>query len=358
MGIVIAHGPLRDFVAGIFVAAGSRDEEARQIADHLVDANLAGHDSHGIGLVPAYLVHRQAGWVHPNREPLRVGGSGPFAVFDGQMGYGHPIANAVTAETARIAADNGVAIVTLRNVQHIGRVGAYAEQLAARGLISIHFVNAVYDEPCVAPYLGSDARLMTNPVCIAMPSSAPGVPPVLLDFATSGIAMGKVRVAYNKGVPVAPGRLIDHAGQPTQSPAALFEAPKGALLPFGDHKGWGLAFIAELLGGGLTGGPTADQERPRQGLVNGMLTLAFDPKRLDDSSPFGGIVERLTAYVKASPPADPAAPVLVPGEPEVAMRRERGEAGIPVDDTTWKQIVAGAGRLGVAVPTVTVQQGD
>ncbi|MBP7661983.1 MAG: malate/lactate/ureidoglycolate dehydrogenase [Burkholderiaceae bacterium] len=338
---------LQAFISSIFTTSGSSASEAEQIASHLVGANLAGHDSHGIGLIPAYLAHLEAGLVRPNQVPVRIGGVGPFAVFDGQMGYGQPITNAVMAQAATIAKDIGVALVTLRNVQHVGRVGTYAEALAAQGLMSIHFVNAIYDEPCVAPFRGSDARLMTNPVCIAIPGSRP----VLLDFATSGIAMGKVRVAYNKQEPLALGRLIDSAGQPTTSPKVLFEDPKGALLPFGEHKGWGLAFVAEILGGALAGGPTAaDAAGRKRGLVNGLFSIVLEPGRLIDGGGFDDTVAQLTDYVKASPAADPERPVLVPGEPERESRAQRGRDGIPVDPATWKQICSRARGLGLVPP--------
>jgi len=347
MTIFVNPERLQAFISSIFTTAGSSASEAEQIASHLVGANLAGHDSHGIGLIPAYLAHLEAGLVRPNQVPMRVGGVGPFAVFDGQMGYGQPITNAVMAQAAKIAKDVGVALITLRNVQHVGRVGAYAETLAAQGLMSIHFVNAIYDEPCVAPFRGSDARLMTNPVCIAIPGSRP----VLLDFATSGIAMGKVRVAYNKQEALAPGRLIDAAGQPTTSPKVLFEDPKGALLPFGDHKGWGLAFVAEILGGALAGGPTAaDAAGRKRGLVNGLFSIVLEPGRLIDGGGFDDTVAQLTDYVKASPAADPNRPVLVPGEPERESRVQRGRDGIPVDPATWKQICSRARGLGLVPP--------
>ena len=347
MTILAEPSALNAYITTIFERAGSAASEAREIAAHLVQANLAGHDSHGIGMVPAYMLHLRAGHVHPNRQPVRVGGVEPFAVFDGQMGYGQPVVNAVMAQAADIARRHGVALVTVRNVQHIGRVGAYAETLAAQGLMSLHFVNAVYEAACVAPFRGSDARLMTNPVCI----SIPGTQPLLLDFATSTIALGKVRVAYNKGVPVAPGRLIDHAGQPTTDPKVMFEAPKGAQTAFGEHKGWALAFVAEVLGGALAGGPRSDEAAGRQrGLVNGMFSIVLEPGRLIDGGWFDAAVLQLIAYVKDSPPADAAAPVLVPGEPERDSRTQRARDGIPVDPTTWQQIAACAKALGVEVP--------
>lgn len=347
MSILAEPGALRTFITAIFSAAGSSPQEARTIADHLVDANLAGHDSHGIGMVPAYMLHLQNGWVKPNLTPVRVGGVGAFGVFDAHMGYGQPAAHHVMEQAAAIVREHGVAVTTLRNAQHVGRIGAYAEAQLARGLMSIHFVNAVYDVPCVAPFGGSDPRLMTNPVCVAVP----GEKPLLMDFATSTIAMGKARVAWNKAEQVAPGRLIDHAGQPTNEPQVLFVEPKGALTAFGEHKGWALAFMAEVLGGAMAGGPrSGDGHTEKRGLVNGMLSICLEPGRLIDGGWFDDAVASLTQYVKASPPADPHSPVRVPGDTETASRAQRGAAGIPVDTTTWHQITKCAQALGVAVP--------
>lgn len=341
---------LRTFMEQIFAAAGSAKLEAAEVAEHLVSANLAGHDSHGVGMLPTYMQHLRDGFLQPNRQPVRVGGTDPFAVFDGQMGYGQPVTNQVMDEAAAIARQCGVALVTLRNVQHIGRVGAYGERLAAQGLLSLHFVNAVYAASCVAPFRGTDARVMTNPICVAVP----GRSPVLLDFATSSIAMGKTRVAYNKGETVAPGCLIDHQGQPTNEPGVVWQDPRGALLPFGEHKGWGLSFVAELLGGVLSGGPnSSDAPGAPRGLVNGLFSIVFEPGRLIDTDWFDDTVSRLTGYVKASPSVDPQAPVLVPGEPECATRIQRAANGIPIDGTTWTQILECARALDVRAPSFT-----
>lgn len=347
MSIVINPEQLHAFVLDLFQAAGSDVREAREIADHLVEANLAGHDSHGIGMIPAYLVHLAAGHVKPNQTPEQIGGTGAFALFDGKMGYGQPAVNRVMEAAAGIAREHGVAVVTLRNAQHIGRVGAYAETLMADGLMSLHFVNAVYHAPTVAPYRGSDARVMTNPVCIGVPGAAP----LLLDFATATIALGKVRVAYNKQVQAPEGSLIDHRGQPTSNPAVLFEAPRGAQTAFGLHKGWALAFMAEVLGGVMTGGPrSGDGFNGERGLINGILSVVIDPARLVDAQWLDEAIATLVDHVKASPAADPAEPVLTPGDAEAAMRAVRSRDGIPVDPTTWGQIVAGAKSFGLRAP--------
>ncbi|MFV0279902.1 MAG: malate/lactate/ureidoglycolate dehydrogenase [Rhodoblastus sp.] len=348
--MLIEPARLQSFVGEIFVAAGSARKEAGEIAEHLVTSNLKGHDSHGVGLVPAYLQHLREGAVFPNRKPKCVSDLGAMIVHDGDSGYGQPTANAVFAKAGDRALETGVVVSALRNVQHVGRIGAYGEQLAARGLLSIHFVNAVYAQPCVAPFRGSDARLMTNPVCIAAPVG-PGRPPVVLDFATSAIAMGKVRVAMNKGVETPENTLVDHKGNPTRDPRRIFVDPKGAILPFGLHKGWGLALVAEMLGGALAGGGTQAAENKPKGLVNGLFSIVIDQQRLIGESPYFDDVAELIDYVKASPPADPAAPVLVPGEPERETAAERA-AGLPIDATTWNEISAAAQSVGVAAPRV------
>lgn len=331
-------------ITKIFEAGGSAPAEASQIAAHLVEANLSGHDSHGVGAVPTYLKHLAQGKVKPNQAARRVGGEGLFAVYDGGMGWGQPIANQVIREAAGIAKRDGVALVCLRNSHHIGRIGAYGEALAAEGLASVHFVNALLAQPCVAPHNGADARLATNPLCIAIPAREP----IVLDFATSAIAMGKVRVALNKDKQVPEGCLIDHAGRPTTAPETIFQAPLGALLPLGGHKGWALAFVIEILGGALTGGGTAQATGSRErGTVNGMFSIVFDPARFVDASVLDAEIEALAAYVKQSPPREAGGRVQLPGEPERETRRRRQEEGFEVDGATWREIAQEALELGV-----------
>lgn len=347
--MVIDAERLAKFIAEIFVAAGSAPGEALEISEHLVEANLSGHDSHGVGMTPAYMLHLNMGAVVPNRAPKLVADLGALMVFDGDSGYGQPVANAAMDMAGARALETGVVVSSLRNVQHVGRIGAYGERLARRGLLSIHFVNAVYATPCVAPFRGSDPRLMTNPICIALPLGDDRAP-VVLDFATSAIALGKVRVAMNKGVEAPEGTLIDERGRATRDPQRLFVEPKGAIVPFGLHKGWGLALVAEMLGGLLAGGPTQAAAQKPAGLVNGLFSIIIDQTRLDRGGSYGDEVAALIDYVKASPPANPDEPVLVPGEPERISRAERRANGIPIDDRTWREIVEAARSVGVTAP--------
>jgi uncharacterized oxidoreductase len=338
---------LRTLTSAILQAGGSASSEADLVADHLVLANLAGHDSHGVGMVPSYVRHLKAGLVVPNTRAKVVKDDGAVLMFDGGRGYGRCVAGEAMAAAITRVRQTGVVAVTLANAHHIGRVGAYGELTSAAGLVSLHFVNVTDHRAIVAPFRGTDARFVTNPVCIALPGTD-AHPPVLLDMATSAIAMGKVRVAKNEGHDVADGILIDSKGQPTRDPNVMYRDPIGALQTFGGHKGYALAVVTELLAGALSGGPTIQPGNKRMGgTINNMFAVVLDPARLAGVDWLRRELDGFLDYVKASPPANPAAPVLVPGDPERLARAERSRAGIVVDATTWDEILQAAEAVGL-----------
>jgi len=338
---------LRAIAAAIMQAGGSAPEEARLVADHLVQANLAGHDSHGIGMMPSYVRHVLAKLVIPNTRVKTVKDDGPTLMFDGQRGYGRPVAGEAMAVAIARCRETGVVAMTLANAHHIGRVGAYGELASAAGLVSLHFVNVTDHRAIVAPFRGTDARFGTNPVCIALPGTE-RQPPILLDMATSAIAMGKARVARNEGKPVEEGVLIDEKGRPTRDPGVMYREPHGALLPFGGHKGYALAVVTELLAGALSGGPTIQPGNPRMGgTINNMFCVLVDPARMAGVDWLRREIDGFVDYVKASPPSDGSAPPLVPGDPERLARERRQREGIDVDDTTWNDVLAAGQQLGL-----------
>ena len=343
----VAADRLRQLVATILGRGGSEPAEADLVAGHLVDANLAGHDSHGVSLMSHYVRHLKEGLVVPNTSAKIVKDDGAFLMFEGQRGFGRRVAGLARAAAVARARDNGVAVVTLAGSHHVGRVGAYAELASAAGMVSIHFVNVADHHGLVAPFRGSDARFSTNPVCIGMPGTD-AEPPLLLDMATSGVAMGKVSVARLAGRQMPEGYLIDPRGAPTTDPEVMFREPRGALLSFGAHKGYALAVLAELLAGGLSGGGTIQPENPRRGgIVNNMFGIVVDPARLAGTDWLRREVDGFLGYVKASPPADPAKPVLVPGDPERLSRAERRRDGIPLDAGTWSQLLEAGETMGL-----------
>jgi uncharacterized oxidoreductase len=292
--------------------------------------------------------HLKAGLVVPNTRAKVVKDDGAVLMFDGGRGYGRCVAGEAMAAAIERARQTGVVVVTLANAHHIGRVGAYGELASAAGLVSLHFVNVTDHRALVAPFRGTDARFVTNPVCIAIPGTD-RQPPVLLDMATSAIAMGKVRVAKNEGHDVPEGVLIDNKGRPTRDPNVMYGDPIGALQTFGGHKGYALAVVTELLAGALSGGPTIQPGNKRMGgTVNNMFAIVLDPARLAGVDWLRREVDGFLDYVKASPPADPKAPVLVPGDPERAARAERSKSGIVVDGTTWEELMQAAEAVGIS----------
>jgi len=347
--MLIAEHLLRKFAGEIFRRGGSAPDEADLVAAHLVAANLAGHDSHGVGMIPTYVRHLHAGLVVPNTPVRLVKDDGAILMFDGQRGYGRRVAGEAMAAAIARCRQTGIVVMTLANAHHVARIGAYGEMALAAGLVSVHFVNVTDHDGLVAPHRGTDSRFSTNPICVAVPGTE-AQPPVLLDMATSEVAMGKVRVAKNMGQPLPEPYVIDPQGRPTTDPGVMYQEPRGSLLPFGKHKGYGLAVIAELLAGGLSGGGTIQPDNPRlHGVINNMTTFLVDPARLAGTDWLRREVEGFVSYVKASPPADPALPVLVPGDPERASAARRSREGVPLDDTTWTELLDAAGAVGIGL---------
>jgi hydroxycarboxylate dehydrogenase B len=346
---VIAADKLTGIAHRVFAAGGSSEEEAGIVAGHLVEANLKGHDSHGVGMIPSYLRNLAAGKAKPNEPGRVVSDTGSIVVYDGERGYGQIVARNATLLGIDRAKRDGVAVVALKNAHHIGRVGTYGEMCAAAGLVSLHFVNITDQRPAVAPWRGGDARFGTNPLCIALPGPAPDRP-IVADMATSRIAMGKVRVARNKGEQIAADTLLDQDGNATTDPNVMYKRPRGALMTFGEHKGYALAFICEMLAGAVTGSGTMRPERQdAESVTNGMLTIVIDPARLTDQAWMKDEIAAMAAYITASPPRKPGEPVLIPGDPERANRAKRLKGGVPIDDETWREIALAARGVNVLV---------
>ncbi len=339
------HALVRDMV----VKAGWTQAEAQETADHLVLANLSGHDSHGVGMLPLYFQSLADGNLDPQARPETKVDAAPFLIIDGKVALGQPNARNAVDRAVTMAQSGGVAIVNLLDSHHIGRIGHYAEVAAEAGLISFFWVNVAGRPPIVAPYAAKEARFGTNPHAIGIP--VPGGDPLVLDFATSRMAHGKARVALNKGEQVPPGYIIDGEGRPTTDPAHVFASPDhplGALLPFGDHKGAGLSLIAELLSAGLMGAARIDQKPQKSWVINSLFGVIIDPARLEpDAELRRSRTESYLAFVRAAKPMDPAHPVLAPGDKERKVRIQRQAAGIPLDDETWSQIVAAAKQHGL-----------
>ena len=346
--MIMQAGPLTELLGAILERAGAEADRARMCAEHLVAANLKGHDSHGVGMAPSYVRWIATGKLKPNARPTIVSDKGAVIVVDGGFGLGQPVAREAMEIAIDRAKELGVAVLALRNACHIGRFGTYGEQSADAGLISMHYVNVVGAGPAVAPFGGRQARMLTNPYCCAIPRQ--GGEHVVLDFATSAIAIGKVRVAYMKGEPLQPGALIEPSGRLTDDPKSFFEGQaRSILMPFGLHKGGGMQILCELLGGALAGQWTMQPSSDRTfgAAVNNMLAIVIDPDAFGDRAAFEAEAEAMLDYIRSTAPAEGVDRVRLPGDPERESMAERLAHGIPIDDNTWAQIREAALSVGL-----------
>ena len=348
--VIPAH-VLRAQCASVLIAAGSSAEEAEKVAANLVMANLSGHDSHGVGMLPRYVDAVLEGGLSPNASVQTVLDAGSLLSLNGQRGYGQVIGEQAMALGIARAKSHGSCIMALAESHHLGRIGHFAEMAVDQGLVSLHFVN-VKSRAVVAPWGGTDGRFGTNPCCIGIPLK--DQPPFILDFATSRVAQGKMRVAYNQGNKVAPGLLMDEHGQPTTDPGVVVVPQPngffGALMPFGEHKGYGLAVACELLGGALTGGGTWHSPSVQgRAIINSMLTILIDPSKLGTQAAFDAEAQAFVDWLRQSPPAGGFDSVQIAGEPERAIRLQRERDGIEIDLQTWQEIVEAAVKVGASI---------
>jgi uncharacterized oxidoreductase len=344
--IEVTPDALRDYVAAIFVAGGAPEADARVVAAHLVEANQKGHDSHGVVRVPRYAQLLTEGIVHPGTPIVTVQETESTALVDGGWNFGAVVAHHAMALAIAKARATGIGAVAAFHATHAGRMGAYAEQAIAEGMIGIVMANVHGGGRMVAPYGGAQRRLATNPLAVGAPTEDPDAP-FVLDMATSIAAEGKFRVAQNRGQPVPDGWLLDADGAPSTDPGDLYSG--GAILPLAGYKGFGLSMAVEALAGALS--PAGTSRPDAVGGGNGLFMLALDPERFVGRAIFATALSGLVDYVKQPPFQPGTSEVLVAGEPERRRMAERAER-IPIDEETWRQIGATASALGVAVPVV------
>ncbi|WP_410014247.1 malate/lactate/ureidoglycolate dehydrogenase [Sodalis sp. C49] len=329
------HSFLRDYVAARLTDIKVAPDVAAMVADNLVDACLKGHDSHGVTMLPRYIAAIAEGGLHPDARATVTLDAGAVLSFNGGQGFGQVVGRQAMDAGIWRAGEYGVAVIGLADAHHLGRIGAWAEQAAQAGLVSIHFANVNSRSP-VMPWQGVQPRLGTNPFCVGIPVA--GGHPLILDFATSIIAGNKARLAWNAGQPLAPGCIVDDKGQPAVDPRWLMTEPFGALLPFGQHKGSGLSVVCSLLGAALTGGMTERHDnRDKQRILNSMLSIVIDPEKLGGADSYRREIAGLLDWVRSS--RDDNA-LLLPGDAEQEKYQQRLSQGLFIDETSWRQLAA------------------
>ena len=339
---------LQDIGTRILDAAGSPPAESETVCEVLVRANLFGHDSHGVMRIPQYVGQIRSGEIRPG-TPIEIERETPAsAVIQAQQGWGMVIARQAMKLAIEKARQVAIGTVVVRGSQHVGRVGEYPTMAAEERMIGMAVVNSYGTTGSVAPYGGAERRLSPNPIAFAMPSGGPW--PVMVDITTSVFPEGKVRVTQYAGKQLPEGVIVDADGNPTTDPAAFYGPPAGALLPLGGivgHKGFALGIVAELLAGALSGAGCTGKEREQTG--NGVYFQAINIEALLPYDDFIETVQEQIAWVKSARPQPGVSEVLFPGEPEYRTAQQRGEHGIPVEDSIWQEINETADSLGVTI---------
>ncbi len=340
---IIFAPELKHLAAAIFAGAGATGEESKTVADALVEANLAGHDSHGVLRIPEYVRWMEGKLVNVGAHLQVVTETETFAVVDGNWGFGQVVGREAMQLAIEKAARSGVATVSGRQCCHLGRIGDYPMMAAERGMAAVMFVNTHGGGKLVAPYGGIDRRLSANPIAVGIPRS--GGAPIIVDISTCAIAEGKLRNMLHSGTPVPSGCIVDADGRPSTSARDFYGPPPGALLPFGGHKGFALGLVADILAGAISGAGCSRPGADRIG--NSFLVIVIDVARVRGRSEFESDVEGLIEYVKSSRLAPGFDRILMPGEPEDSERRRRLSSGIRIGDEVWRQIAETAARYGV-----------
>jgi uncharacterized oxidoreductase len=320
------------------------------VARSLIGANLRGFDSHGVMRIPFYVAAIRDGRVKPG-QALRIERETPAAlVCDGGWGLGQVLARDLMERLIAKARIMGVACGTLRQAAHIGRVGEYSEIAAEQGMAAIICANGHGSGQRVAPVGGKQGRLGTNPLSIGMPGGEDG--PFILDFGTSATAEGKVRVKRIAGQRVPLGWILDSDGNPSTDPSKLYGDPPGTILPMGGdqaYKGFGLAFMIEMLAGGLSGGRCSHPGAPPP-VGNDVLFLVLAPGQFGGELHLHTQISVLETFVRKTPRRDGVEKITLPGDPERELLEKRLAQGIPLDDGNWAELVKLAGSLDVSVP--------
>jgi len=338
----IAIEKLHEFGARVFVAAGADPDIAERVMTNLVRANTYGIHSHGVVRFADYVSHVRSGRVKANARPVIVKETPVITVVDGQWGFGQVCAAFAMQKAIEKARVNGIGVSTLHNANHVGAIGEYTEMAANAGLVGLGIVNGM--GKLVAPFGGRERQLSTNPLAMSVP--VPGGRPILMDFATSAVAEGKLKVARNQRAQIPHGWALDKHGESTENPNDFYDG--GMLLTLGGfgsgHKGYGLSMMSEIIGG-LLSGTGAAMLGTR--LANGCFFMALQIDAFRPADEFLADVRKLVDTLRATPPRPGIERVLIPGDPEAAAEERHRREGIELDDVTWQTILDAARSVGV-----------
>ena len=339
---------IREQLVSVLRAWGMSDAHADTTAEMMLETDLRGVDSHGISMLPSYDRERRAGRLNMRPAFTTVREAPSLALIDADASLGHP----VSAHAMNLAVDKcratGVAVISVVNSHHFGAAGCYARIAAERGVIGM--VTSATRGVSLVPTFAAEPIMGTNPLAFAAPARRN--PPFQLDMATTTVAAGKVKVHKLNHRPLPPGWVVDGSGQPvTDADEAfkyVFERPEGGITPLGGpreaggHKGYGLAVMVHILGGILAGAsfsPIRNRaQKPSDPHNIGHFFLAIDPAAFRPAGAFEDDLDQVIDVLHGAKRSDPAQPVLVAGDPEIATKAERLRDGIPIPDDLLTQL--------------------
>lgn len=338
---------LRSIATDVFTACGTPREEAATVAEQLVASNLMGLDSHGVVRIPQYVGWICEGVIQPGAEIAVVKESGGTAIVDCGLNFGQVGGKRAMAIAMAKAREHKIACVLVTNCCHVGRLGYFTQMAAEDGMFAMAFVNSSKYGHIVVPYGGMEGRIAPNPLSYACPGPEY---PLVADMALSTTAHGKVVIYRNRGERLPDGWIIDASGKPSTDPNVLFDTPHGWILPAGGnvgYKGFAMLLLAEILAGTLSGKAITDEVPDG---TNGTCFVVIDISAFAPVESFRDAIGIMMAYMKSAPPAPGHEEVLMPGELDFRIMRERQEKGIPIEKVTWQQIEETAKALQVPIP--------
>ena len=344
---IMPASELRRIGIKIFTVCGAPPNEAADLVNHLVETSLMGLDSHGIMRYAQYVDGVLAGQMKPG-APIRIVRETPTtAVVDCGFNFGQVSARYMVQVVCEKAAQMNIACVVSENCNHVGRLGAYVQEIAGKSLVGIAASNSSKHGHWVVPFGGREGRLATNPLAFGVPTLGPH--PLVFDMSTAMISEGKIRALMFQGKTVPEGFIQDAAGNQVTDPKAFYGPPKGTILPLGSphhgYKGFGLSLMAEILAG-IMGGNSTAKDQP---YINGLCLMALNPEAFAGIDVFKDLMGELSKYMKGTPPAPGFTEIVMPGELDFRMYEKRSQEGIPVDDDVWRLIVESAQKVGVSI---------
>lgn len=344
----IAHTTLKEFGTALFTACDVPADQAAQASHHLVEANLTGHDSHGVIRIPHYVSALKAGSIQPVGNHKIVRESPASLTIDANRSFGIVMGYQAMQWAVDRAKQHTLGAVAVHQSSHIGRLGAFPPVAAEQDCIGVLILNG--GGRFTAPFGGTARRLPPNPIAISVPTL--NGPALMLDITTSMAAGGKVDVARARNAQVPEGWLIDAAGNSVTDPNPFMDG-EIAMLPLGGpqgYKGYGLSMMIDAIAGGLSWAGCSTAQPTRGG--SGWLALAIKIESFIDIDEYKQEVQNLIDWVKSSPTAPGVDKIYLPGEIEEEKRRDREANGIYIEDKTWQALTEVAAELNVAVPSV------